>query len=79
MGNDFGADAVDDVICEEVPFLHADCSSCPCCEYCCSEDSSDENDPFCNFNIDFYHLAGLECGAWWSDCQLSKYDIFPVD
>lgn len=76
-GNNFDDDAVDDVICEEALTLHVDCSSCSCCEYCCSEESTDDKNPFCNFNLDFYKLVGLECGAWWYACQESNYDIQP--
>eukprot|EP00571_Detonula_confervacea_P010481 CAMPEP_0172305192 /NCGR_PEP_ID=MMETSP1058-20130122/6532_1 /TAXON_ID=83371 /ORGANISM="Detonula confervacea, Strain CCMP 353" /LENGTH=74 /DNA_ID=CAMNT_0013016715 /DNA_START=26 /DNA_END=247 /DNA_ORIENTATION=- len=74
MRNNFDADAVDDVVCDGIPTLTADCITCPCCEYCCSDDSADEKDPFCNFDLDFYKLTGLECGAWWASCKDARYD-----
>lgn len=78
MGNNFDADAVDDVICNEVLVMNADCSSCPCCTFnCCSDDSTNANDPNCHFDLDFNKLAGLDCGAWWASCHGSYYEVDP--
>ena len=79
MGNSFDDDAVDDVFCDQVTTLFADCSSCPCCKSCCREDSVYDNDAFCNFDLDFYELAGLECGVWWYACREIYYDPLPVN
>ena len=74
MKNNFDSDAVTDVICEEATTLFADCESCSCCENCCDKDPDDENDPLCNFDLDFYNLVGLNCGLWWYTCALQSYE-----
>lgn len=85
MGNKFDADAVDDAICEGVRILYADCASCPCCEVCCKEESTDdESDPYCNLDVDFYKVAGLHCGPWWARCHdpdtaYDEYEVAPTD
>lgn len=79
MKNNFDADAVDDVICEDVETLFADCSSCPCCKYCCDKDSPDESDRWCNFDLDFSNVVGLSCGPWWEFCSYTFYDPLPVE
>merc|ERR1712127_347281 len=65
MRNDFEADAVEEAICDQVLLLLADCSSCPCCKGCCEDNYVLENDFFCNFELNFHELSGLEGGAWW--------------
>ena len=79
MKNNFDADAVDDVICDDVRILLADCSSCPCCKSCCGQDGADEKYHVCNFDLDFFELTGLECGAWWSASCRAAYDPLPKD
>lgn len=79
MKNNFDADVVDEVICDSVSPFFADCSSCECCTNCCSEESTDLDDPFCNFDLDFWQLVGLDCGVWWSFCSATSYDPLPVD
>ena len=74
MENSFDSNAVQDVTCEEVPILFADCKSCPCCKACCSEDSTD----FCQFDVDFFEMVGLSCGSWWEGCRDVSYDPVPV-
>ncbi|KAL7539167.1 hypothetical protein ACHAXR_011840 [Thalassiosira sp. AJA248-18] len=68
MKNKFDADSVEDVICDEVQTLFADCNSCRCCQFCCAENSAEESsqtsDP-CNFDLDFHTLSGLNMGSWW--------------
>ena len=75
MENSLDPDAVQDTTCEEVPVLFADCKSCPCCETCCSEDSAN----FCQFDVNFYEIAGLNCGKWWWTCRTISYDPVPVE
>lgn len=86
MENNFDSDAVDDIICDEVLTLYADCSTCSCCKSCCSSrdsesEDSHEIDQLCNFEVDFYVISGLECGGWWEVCYEpeSYYDPLPVD
>ena len=79
MRNNLDADVVEDVICEEVPVLFADCKSCTCCLSCCDEDSTDPNDPYCNYEFDFNWAVGLECGFWWDGCAKVTYDVVPVE
>ena len=74
--NSFDADAVDNVLCDQVTTLLADCSSCPCCQSCCSEESVYEDDRSCNFDLDFYKLAGLECNVWWEICNEVYHDYY---
>ena len=62
MRNNFDADVVEEPTCDEVPVLFADCNSCSCCrqQFCCSEDSTDPNDPNCNYALDFYESVGKQ-------------------
>lgn len=83
MRNNFDTDAVGDILCDEVGVLNADCSSCPCCANCCSEDSVlDSKDPYCNYDLDFFRLTKLECGVWWYACfsadPLAYYEVEPT-
>jgi len=79
MANNFDDGAVDDVICKQVPTLFADCDSCPCCKNCCEEGHASGNNRYCHFDLDFYILSGLECGAWWFACGDIYYDPLPTD
>eukprot|EP00585_Thalassiosira_rotula_P023320 CAMPEP_0196226464 /NCGR_PEP_ID=MMETSP0912-20130531/50414_1 /TAXON_ID=49265 /ORGANISM="Thalassiosira rotula, Strain GSO102" /LENGTH=603 /DNA_ID=CAMNT_0041505963 /DNA_START=27 /DNA_END=1836 /DNA_ORIENTATION=- len=56
MANNFDGGVIDDVICEEVPTLFADCGSCPCCKTCCDKDSASGKNGLCHFDLDFYIL-----------------------
>ena len=69
MQNNFDADAVDDVICENVRVLHADCISCPCCgESCCGKDV--ESTPTtCSFN---FELDTTKSYSVWPLCRRYK-------
>ena len=75
MENSFDSDAVLDATCDGVPILFADCKSCPCCKTCCSEDSPE----FCQFDVSFYEMIGLNCGSWWWGCRDNFYDPVPVE
>jgi len=73
MANNFDDGVIDDVICEEVPKLFADCGSCPCCKTCCDDDSTSGKKGICHFDLDFYILAGLECSSWWFACGVRSF------
>ena len=75
MENSLDSDAVPDITCEELPILFADCKSCPCCKTCCSDDSAD----FCQFDVNFYEMMGLNCASWWFACHMISYDSVPVE
>ncbi len=77
MRNNFDVDAIEEVICDQVPFVLADCDSCPCCEACCDEGSAGNDDFFCNFELDFHVVAGLNCRSWWEGCSTSDCDPVP--
>ena len=49
---------VEDVLCDEASVLFADCNSCTCCQSCCSEESTDPNDPYCHYDFNFYDVVG---------------------
>ena len=78
--NNFDANAVDEVICEKVPTLLADCRS-SCSTYCCNEDSPDQDGRPCNFDLDFYQLTNLACFEWWMHCMevYVPFDEEPVN
>ena len=78
--NNFDANAIDEVICEKVPTLLADCRS-SCSTYCCNEDSPDQDGRPCNFDLDFYQLTNLACGEWWMHCMEAyvPFDEEPVN
>ena len=78
MGNNFDANGVGDKVCQQANILHADCNSITCSRTCCREDSSNENDRVCDFDIDFFKLSGLDCGEWWMVCGAVVYDPEPV-
>ena len=77
--NNIANDTVNDVMCEEVSSLLADCSSCPCCKSFCGV--GDKEYVHCNLNLDFNVMVGLDCGAWWVGCIHSNtsYDALPTD
>lgn len=78
MGNNFDAGVVDDAICEQVRVFLADCSN-SCSTYCCREDSTDQDDRPCSFDLNFYELTNLACNEWWMYCgDPIFYDPEPV-
>ena len=74
MKNNFDANAVPDEVCDNVMNIYADCSSCQCCNgACCEEDSTGGSYSFCDFDLDMFNVAMLECGHWWVNCYDSRY------
>ena len=71
MRNDLDSDVVEDPICDEVPVLYADCNSCTCCPFCCSEESTDPNDPYCHYDFNFYDVVGTVSYRASSSAMLS--------